>query len=519
MPDEYDELLAYADRLAIDQSPATFAQTVSRYDAEPWFPYRHLMLIDEKLVELAEGKITRLMITLPPRHGKTWFCSVNFPAWYLNKYPERRVILASYGDDFAAKWGRQTRDLIQTHAGVLKIRIDETSKAADRWDIQGTRGGMKTAGVGGQITGLGAHLFIIDDPVKDAVDAASATMRDRAWEWWQRTASTRLQPITQGGKRVQDPSLLVIQTRWHEDDLAGRFLLHDPDGWTIINLPALAEEGDLLGRTPGTALCPEIFNENALAAQREVMGNAGFAALYQQRPQPEGGGAFKRTDFRYWGAMPAEEKTYVLNDPDGSLLVPQGDCWRFVTMDLALTAKQTSDWTVAAVWDVVPWLDPARLILVHVERVRIEGAEHLALVKRLWDAWHPNFIGIEEAMQGSMTLAVSQRAGVLVRPLKHKSKDKAFRAKDAQLMCENHRVYFPKRATWLGEFEHELLLFPSGAHDDQVDVFAYAAHELLRGVNMARKPKVEEPSTLEDKCWAQLKDRKAKDHPVLGRVY
>lgn len=738
LSNEIDRLQREIDQVNLLSSPAEFAQVISRDDAEPWFPYRHLVLINDRLVDLAEGRITRLMITLPPRHGKSLLCSLYLPAWYLNRYPDRRIILTSYGDDFAAEWGRKVRDLVQNHTEKLRIKINDQSKAADRWDVDGTAGGMKTAGVGGQITGRGANLFIIDDPVKSAEDAASATIRDKAWEWWQRTASTRLQPITRGGKRIQDPSLLVIQcmtgdtpvlmstgtekplrdirpgasvatftddgsvttsrvvnwanqgtddifalslasgrtvrankrhpfwvvdesgegswvrleslragmrvrrlveptressaliqsainqprpragvcptttrpdgpkgfdrpqtmrsqrgpfgfdsamgspsrsisefwknrragvpsagdsrrrsislstgamssalitattresfgvfsattatsslpvpilptscneplstwvvstdeiisiesvgreevfdievehthrfiangldssnTRWHEDDLAGRFLLEDREHeWTVINLPALAEEDDLLGRTPGTALCPEIFNENALAAQRAIMGNAGFAALYQQRPQPEGGGAFKRADFRYWSTSPAMEKTYTLNDPDGSLLVPQQDCWRFITMDLALTAKTTSDWTVAAVWDVAPWLEPSRLILVHLERHRLEGAEHLDLVKKLWTAWRPNFIGIEEAMQGSMTLAASQRAGVLVRPLKHRSKDKAFRAKDAQLMLENHRVYFPRKASWLPDFEHELLLFPSGAHDDQVD--------------------------------------------------
>ena len=517
--EDLDRIQRGLDEINLFKSPAHFATVISRDDAEQWFPYRHLVYINDRLVDLAEGRITRLMITLPPRHGKSLLCSLYLPAWYLNRFPERRVILTSYGDDYAAEWGRKVRDLIQIHGSKLHVRINDASKAADRWDIDGHAGGLKTAGVGGQITGRGANLFIIDDPVKSAEDAASGVLRDKNWEWWQRTASTRLQPVTKNGRRIQDPSMLLIQTRWHEDDLAGRFLLNEPDKWTVINLPALAEEDDLLGRTPGTALCPEIFNENALAAQREVMGASGFAALYQQRPQPEGGGAFKRADFRYWNPTPAAEKIYVLADTDGSLLVPQVDCWRFITMDLALTNKQTSDYTVAAVWDVAPWLTPTRLILVHLERVRIEGAEHLDMVRRLWDTWKPSFVGIEEAMQGSMTLAVSQRQGIIVRPLKHKSKDKAFRAKDAQLLCENHRVYFPKKASWLGEFEHELLLFPSGTHDDQVDVLAYAAKELLTGYDMTRRPKPVDAPTLEDRCWAQVRGRgRVHEHPLLGRL-
>lgn len=514
---------AELDAIQLLESPATFAQVISRQDSEQWYPYKHLLYVNKLLVDLSEGRIKRLMITLPPRHGKSLLCSLYLPVWYLNRYPDRRIILTSYGDDYAAEWGRRCRDLLTNHEDMLRIQINKKSTAADRWDIERAAGGMKTAGVGGQITGRGANLFIIDDPVKSAEEANSATLRDKAWEWWQRTASTRLQPVTAKGKRIQDPSLLLIQTRWHEDDLAGRFLLDDREKgeWTVINLPALAEENDLMSRTPGQALCPELFNENALGAQREVMGAAGFAALYQQRPQPEGGGAFKRETFQYWTQHGDEGFTYRLEDKtEGAILVPQADCWRFITADLAVRAKETSDYTVVGIWDVAPWLEPSRLILRELIRVRVEGAEHVDLLKRLYDLWKPRFVGVEEAMQGTQTMDFLRRQNVPVYPLRHKSKDKAFRAKDAQLLLENRRVYFPKRATWLGEFEHELLLFPSGTYDDQVDVLAYAAQEVLRGINLSKKPKEDDPTTLSDRVWAQLRNRQksSQNHPTLGRM-
>ncbi len=493
------------------QSPSTFAQNITRGYAEEWEPYPHLKLITQAILDLIEGRTTkkRLLITTPPRHGKSLLCSVYTPAWYLNRYPENRVILASYGDDFAATWGRQVRDLIENNQDRLNIRVSKDSSAANRWAVEAHSGRMVTAGVGGQLTGLGANLFLCDDPVKDSAEASSATIRDQKWDWWRQVAQTRLEP---GGV------VILIQTRWHEDDLAGRILLHEPELWTHINLPALAEDGDLLQRPAGAALCPARYDENALGAIRQSIGTAAFSALYQQRPQPEGGGAFKKKDFRYWSTQPAEEKTYILHDDDGSLLVPQKECWRFITMDLAMTKRTSSDYTVAAVWDVAPWLTPSRLILVHAERIRLEGAEHVDFAKRLAAQYKPSYIGVEEAMQGSMTMAFLQREGILVRPLKHKSKDKPFRAKDAELLVENHRVYFPKKASWLGEWEHELLLFPTGTHDDQVDVFAYAAQEVLRGVNLARRAPTPEPDTLEAKCWAQLKGRRDRnDHPMLGR--
>lgn len=509
---EYQEILRTLDLLELDQSPATFAQNISAQDAEPWLPYRHLMLLNQKLLDIAEGRINRLYVAMPYRHGKSMMCSTYFPAWFLNKYPDKRVIIASYGDDFAMGWGRKVRDLIENNEHKLKIRVSKGSSAADRWDLDGHKGGMKTAGVGGQLTGLGAHLFIIDDPTKDMAEANSAVIRDQKWDWWRTVAHSRLEP---GG------AVVIVSTRWHEDDLPGRILKEEGDRWEVLNLPALAEsEDDALHRKPGEALCPERYDEKALAAIRETIGNQAFSAGYQQRPQPEGGGAFKRADFRYWRQQEGEGFTYILESKEeGAILVPQAECWRFITMDLALTKRTTSDYTTAAIWDVAPWLEPSALILRHLERTRIEGAEHVDLAVKLWKQWKPSFIGIEEAMQGSMTMAFARRQGVVVRGLKHKSKDKPFRAKDAELLMENHRIYFPKKAPWLPDFEHELLLFPSGTHDDQVDVLAYAAKELLAGINMHRRPKPPEPDTIDAKVWATLQGRNRSDHPVLGAGY
>lgn len=508
---ELEQLEREVNALELYQSPSTFAQNITRGYAEQWEPYPHLQLVNKAIVDLCEGKTDkkRLLVTTPPRHGKSHLCSLHTPAWYLNRYPDKRVILASYGDDFAAEWGRQVRDLIENNADRMSIKVSKESSAANRWAVDDHLGRMVTAGVGGQLTGRGAHLFILDDPVKDAAEAASATIRDQKWDWWRQVAQTRLEP---GGV------VILIQTRWHEDDLAGRILLHEPDLWTHINLPALAEEDDLLDRRPGEALCPQRYDEQALGAIRESIGSQAWSALYQQRPSPEGGGAFKRKDFRYWSPQASEQKTYVLHDTDGSLLVPQSECWRMVIMDLALTKRTTSDYTVATVWDVAPWLEPSRMILVDVIRERIEGAGHVDLGKQLWDSYQPNFVGVEEAMQGSMTLAFLQRMGVLIRGLKTKSKDKPFRAKDAELMMENHRVYFPRNRAWLPAWEHELLLFPSGTHDDQVDSFAYAAQEVLRGVNvLGQKPKPPPTNTVEDRCWRQIHDRhKVREHPELG---
>ena len=513
---EAEDFLRSLDQAELRTSPSLFAQNLSATYTEPWEPYPHLEYINKKITDLIENRTPkkRLLITTPPRHGKSLLCSVYTPAWFLNKYPTKRVILASYGDDFAAEWGRQVRDLIDQNESKLNITVSRDSSAANRWKIDGHTGGMVTAGVGGQLTGRGAHLFIIDDPIKDAEEANSAVIRDQKWRWWTTVAQTRLEP---GGVVV------LILTRWHEDDLAGRILQHEPQLWEHVNLPAIAEEGDLLGRTPGAALCPERYDENALGAIRTSIGSSAFSSLYQQRPTPEGGGVFKERDFRTWTPSLTQEKTYILRDDDGSILVPSEECWRFATCDLAITKNTTSDYTVIGIWDVAPWLTPTRMMLVQIIRERIDGSEHVPLIKSVWNVYRPHYIGIESASFGSMTIQAVRREGIIVRELKARSRanDKEFRAKDAALLMEQHRVYFPSKADWLAAYRHELLAFPAGTHDDMVDVTAYACREILTGINL-RGPRPETTTPLDTMsaiAWETLRHPKTGyDHPVIGRV-
>jgi hypothetical protein len=263
-----------------------------------WKLTPHLDLLNRRLLDLAAGKVRRLMVSMPPRHGKSELISRYLPAWYLGTFPDRRVILSSYESDFAASWGRKARELLEQH-GLdhfgAKVRSDIA--ASSRWEIAGHDGGMITAGVGGPITGRGANLLIVDDPIKNAEDAASLTLRDKIYEWWRSTAYTRLEP---------GASVVLIQTRWHQDDLAGRILADADQGeaWEVISLPAIAEENDPLGRDPGAALWPERFSEEALDVIRRSVGSYFWAAMYQQTPVPIGGEIFKQEWFRYVDSVP-----------------------------------------------------------------------------------------------------------------------------------------------------------------------------------------------------------------------
>jgi len=263
-----------------------------------WQPARHLILLSSLLVEVAMRRLPRLAIFMPPRHGKSELTSHWFPVWLLELWPDLRLILASYEAEFAATWGRKVRDsIVRAPLGELRVQVDERrSSAADRWDTT-AGGGMVTAGVRGPITGRGADVLIIDDPVKNQDEARSKLMRERTWDWWQGVARTRLEP---------SGSVVLMMTRWHEDDLGGRLIAESAAGgerWAVLSLPALAEPTpaapDALGRAAGEALWPERFDAQALDATRTAVGRYVWDSQFQQRPRPlEGQGLFREEHIR-----------------------------------------------------------------------------------------------------------------------------------------------------------------------------------------------------------------------------
>lgn len=279
-------------------SPAGLAWVLS---AGRWHCAPHLELLSNHLMHLAAGRIKRLAVFMPPRCGKSQLCSRYFPAWFLGTHPDLRVIQAGYGNSFAATWGRHTRNAIDEayKSGIFGVRVDPAKSSADEWEIAGHDGGMFCVGMGAGVTGRGADLLTIDDPVKSREEADSLTYREKTWEWYTDDLYTRLHP----GARV-----LLVATRWHHDDLPGRILAQDigRDAWTVINLPALAEDGDPLGRAPGAALWPQRYDEAALEDAKATLGSYGFAALYQQRPSPREGGMFKRHWFEIVDEAPMQ---------------------------------------------------------------------------------------------------------------------------------------------------------------------------------------------------------------------
>ena len=450
---------------------ATPAATATRWSNGQWHRTPHLDLISRAVSRAAEGPI-RLIVSLPPRMGKSSLLSHWTPVWFLANWPHKRVGLASYSADFASRWGRMTRDTIVQNTAGLGIAVRGDLSSAANWELT-SGGGMITAGVGGPFTGFGFDLLIIDDPIKNRQEASSAALRRHLWEWWQSTARTRLEP---------SGSVIVVMTRWAQDDLVGRLLDGFPeddgteypfaDDWQHIKLPALAEGEDPLGRELGVPLWPERYDTDALAATRQAIGPQEWAGLYQQRPSPVGGSVFLQQDFRYF-RTDHDSETHVLATPAGPLHVPQAACHRFCTVDTASTLRERSDYTATATWAVTPDRD---LLLLDMQRVRVESPDITPLLVQVNARWQPGYIGVE----GKSVFQAARRAGLPVRELKADT-DKWTRAQPAAARLSAGSVYFPAAAPWLADFQDELVTFPNGAHDDQVDCLSYAALEVVRG--------------------------------------
>ncbi|MEV4287363.1 phage terminase large subunit [Nonomuraea bangladeshensis] len=425
-----------------------------------------LDLIDRELVELFDGdQHDRLMVFCPPQEGKSQKISRRTPAWLLSHDPTLRIAIVSYAANKAERWGRQIRRDILAHP-ELEITLRQDSRAAGRWETE-QGGQLVCVGIAGGITGEPVDVLIVDDPVEGRAEAESATYRDRDWDWWESNGSTRL------SSRAR---VIVMMTRWHEDDLAGRLEVREPGDWRIVRIPAIAGPNDPLGRRPGQELesvqrrKPGYFRKLQQTRSAYV-----FNSIFQQNPVAAEGNLFKRSDFRYWRQMPADAAWHgVLGGQRvdlGGRSVMLDDCWRFITVDLAASKRTSADWTVASAWAISPDGD---LILLDRNRGRLEEAEHWDHVRPLRERWAADTVFIEQSFI-STTLAVdATAAGIPVQPLVAET-DKVTRAIPATNRVRAGRVWFPAGADWLDVWCDELASFPSAAHDDQVDTLSYAA--------------------------------------------
>jgi predicted phage terminase large subunit-like protein len=468
---------------------------------------RHNQLLAEYLeqVELyvttrgCDG-IGRLMVFMPPRHGKSELVSVRFPAWFLGRNPDSRVILSSCTGDLAMNFGRQVRNIVvdapfravfgDKSSAAEPVALSDDSRSASVWDFAGRRGGMVAAGVGAAIIGRGAHLAIIDDPLRNRQDAESQIVRDRIDEWYKSTLYTRLE---------DGAAIVLMHQRWHEDDLAGRLLkrqvLEDgADQWVVLNLPALAEEWaggveaadvieacksgwwrsvDPLGRQPGDPLWPGKYPLDALASIRTNIGGYEWDALYQQRPR------------RLEGAIIKAHLIKVIATEEIPAGLRVARYW-----DLAVSGKERADYIAGCkvgrdkggrlyILDVAhfpgPWAD-ARSKMIGV-MLRDEASVEQGIEVSGQQGGYFQELQRDDQLQGRTLRAVNPRdVG-----------NKEVRAQVWASRIEDGLVYMV-RAPWNDAFIAEALAFPRGAYDDQVDGVSGAVQMLPSYVSFSEVP-------------------------------
>lgn len=387
-------------------------------------------MIAEKLEAVERGEIDRLMIFMPPRHGKSELASKRFPAWCLGRNPRRQIIAASYNSDLANDFGRNVRNIVaEAEYGQVfaDVTLSPDSQAANRFNTN-AKGAYVAAGVGTAITGRGADIALIDDPFKDREEADSERRRELVWDWYRSTLYTRLMP---------GAAIVLIQTRWHEDDLAGRLLEQEPEQWEVLELPALNEERG--------ALWPEWYDEAALERIKASIGPREWSALYQQQPQPDEGTFFKREWFKRWESLPSLRY--------------------YGTSDYAVT-DGGGDYTVLTIWGIDSQGDVYRVDQWKGQTASDEWIEaQLDLVKR----YKPlAFFGeggvIQKAVEPMLKRRMRERNTHCRLEWLPSVADKPTRARSFQAMAATGRVHFEQDAD-LSEF----LVFPAGKHDDEVD--------------------------------------------------
>lgn len=407
----------------------------------------------DALERVERGELKRLIVEMPPRHGKSEIVSVNFPPFLMGKNRDRNIMEASYAAGLSEDFGRQVRNIMSSKEYEVlfpntKLSNDSQSKAS--WSTNG-RGNYNAMGVGGTATGKGADVLIIDDPVKNREEADSETVSEGIWTWYKAVARTRLSP---------NGAIIIVMTRWKDDDLVGRVLAQD-DGnkWEVISYPAIAEEDEEY-RKEGEALWANHFTLENLLETKADIGTFEFSALYQQDPVSREDAEFKPEWFK---KITMEE-----------VLRKQTLC--FISIDSALSKKKKSDYTGIT----INWVDPDNVWYFKSYRTKVNSTGLLDLIFDLHRAYKPEAIGLEEtvftqAIQPFLTIEMAKRnIFPNVVDLKHGGAAKDTRIRGLIPRYERGHIFHIEDMCM--DLEGELLRFPSSKHDDTMDSAAYQIH-------------------------------------------
>ena len=466
---------------AVIQSKDSFLHFIAMFAptlVPDWIMGRHIHLIADRLQKVESGEIKRLMVFLPPRSSKSVICSKLFPAWYVGRHPQHEILTVSHSDQLASDFGRSVRDLVNFdlfNTVFPDVALRSDVRAAGKWKTnQG--GTYYAAGVRSQIAGRGAHVAILDDVMSEE-DSFSETGRRYVKEWYPSGLRTRIMP---------NGSIVIINTRYHEDDLCGWLLRQESqieleNKWEVIKIPAWVDEpsSKMLNLPVGSSYFPEWKPSEILKNDEEEIkasnGSRYWESLYMQNPVPDTGGIIKKKWLKWWDYDEPPACDYIIQ-----------------TYDTAFSTKTTADFSVIQTWGIFEHMETdstgrenwvSNLILLGNEKGRFDYPALRTKAQELYDYHKPDVCIIEKKASGQSLIQDLRRAGLPVLDY-IPDRDKTARVYAATPLMEAGRVWLPKGYEWSDDLYGEAITFPNARHDDKVDAMTMAIHYMKESWNL-----------------------------------